>query len=62
MMGRLNPNQGLLFYSFRLDEAVPHDHAVRKIAAILDLSWIHSELAPFTPRWVTGTTTGSPQR
>ena len=28
-MGRLNPDQEQLFYSFRLDEAVPHDHPVR---------------------------------
>ena len=52
MMGRLNPDQEQLFYSFRLDEAVPHDHPVRQIAAVLDLSWVHSELAPFTPKWV----------
>ena len=52
MMGRLNPDQEQLFYSFRLDEAVPHDHPVRKIAAVLDLSWVHSELAPFTRSWV----------
>ena len=50
MMGRLNPDQEQLFYSFHLDEAVPHDHPVRKIAAVLDLSWVHSELAPFYPR------------
>ena len=49
-MGRLNPDQELLFYSFRLDEAVPHDHPVRKIAAVLDLSWVHSELAQFYPK------------
>ena len=50
MMGRLNHDQEQLFYSFRLDEAVPHDHLVRKIAAVLDLSWVHSELASFYPR------------
>lgn len=44
-MGRLNQDQGQLFYSFNLDEAVPDDHLVRKIAAVLDLSWVHSELA-----------------
>jgi hypothetical protein len=49
-MGRLNHDQQQLFYSFRLDEAVPHDHPVRKIAAVLDLSWVHSELAPFYPK------------
>src|SRR3989449_8021795 len=47
MMGRLNHDQEQLLYSFHLDEAVPHDHLVRKIAAVLDLSWVHSELAPF---------------
>jgi transposase len=50
MMGRLNHDQQQLFYSFHLDEAVPHDHQVRKIAAVLDLSWVHSELAPFYPK------------
>jgi transposase len=50
MMGRLNHDQEQLFYSFRLDEVVPHDHPVRKIAAVLDLSWVHSELARFYPK------------
>jgi transposase len=45
MMGRLKQDQGQLFYSFNLDEAVPDDHLVRKIAAVLDLSWVHDELA-----------------
>jgi transposase len=49
MMGRLNRDQGRLFYSFCLDAAVPADHLVRKIAAVLDLSWVHSELAPYYP-------------
>src|SRR5262244_210109 len=50
MMGRLNHEQGQLFYSFCLEEAVPDDHPVRRIAAGLDLSWVHSELAPYYPR------------
>ena len=50
MMGRLNHEQEQFFYSFRLDEAVPEDHPVREIAAVLDLSWVHSELAPYYPR------------
>src|ERR671937_2754079 len=50
MMGRLNHDQEQLLYSFHLDEAVPHDHPVRKIAAVLDLSWVHSDLAPFYPK------------
>jgi transposase len=47
MMGRLKREQKQLFYSFCLDEAVPDDHAVRAIAAVLDLSWVHGELAPY---------------
>lgn len=50
MMGRLNHGQEQFFYSFNLDEAVPDDHLVRQIAAVLDLSWVHSELAPYYPR------------
>ena len=42
MMGRLNHDQEQFFYSFRLDEAVPNDHPVREVAAVLDLSWVHS--------------------
>jgi transposase len=49
MMGRLNHDQGQFFYSFRLDEAVPADHPIRQIASVLDLCWVHSELAPFYP-------------
>lgn len=47
MMGRLKHEQEQLFYSFCLDEAVPDDHAVRAIAAVLDLSWVHGELSPY---------------
>jgi transposase len=50
MMGRLNRDQGQFFYSFHLEEAVPGDHAVRDIAAVLDLSWVYSELEPFYPK------------
>ena len=46
MMGRLKSDQGQLFYEFRLGDAVPEDHLVRKIDAGLDLSWLRSELAP----------------
>ena len=48
-MGRLKHDQGQFFYSFRLSEAVPRDHPVRQIASVLDLSWVHLELAPFYP-------------
>jgi len=47
MMGRLNHDQGQLFYSFCLEEAVPSDHPVRDITAVLDLSWVQDELAPY---------------
>ena len=50
MMGRLNQDQGRLFYSFCLDDAVPGDHHAREIAAVLDLSWVHAELRPFYSR------------
>lgn len=46
MMGRLDQRQSQLFYAFNLDEAVPGDHLVRKIAAVLDLSWVHDVVEP----------------
>src|SRR4029450_5354094 len=49
MMGRLNRDQERLFDSFNLEEAVPGDHLVRELAAVLDLSWVHSELALHYP-------------
>jgi hypothetical protein len=49
MMGRLNRDPGRLFYSFCLDEAVPDDHRVREIAAVLDLSWCTANWRPTTP-------------
>ena len=47
LMGCRGDGQGQLFYSFDLDEVVPPDHVVRQIDAILDLSWVHKELAPY---------------
>ena len=49
MMGRLKRDQEQLFYSFNLEEAVPEDHLVREIAAVLDLSWVYDALAPHYP-------------
>ena len=49
MMGRLSRDQEQLFYSFCLEEVVPGDHLVRAIAAVLDLSWVHAELARYYP-------------
>src|SRR5215813_8286893 len=50
MMGRLKGDQSQLFYEFRLDDVVPGDHLVRGISAVLDLSWVHAELAPHYPK------------
>ena len=46
MMGRRSQSQGQLFDEFHLAEAVPDDHLVRKIRALLDLSWVYADLAP----------------
>ena len=50
MMGRLESDQGKLFYAFDLDAAVPADHLVREIDRVLDLSWVRRELAPYYSR------------
>ena len=47
MMGRQEGGQGQFFYSFDLDEVVPSDHLVRQIDGLLDLGWVHKELAPY---------------
>jgi transposase len=47
MMGRRKSGQGQFFYSFDLDRVVPPDHLVRQIDGLLDLSWVHKELAPY---------------
>jgi transposase len=49
MMGRRKGDQSQLFYAFHLDDVVPADHRVRQIDAVLDLSWVHAELAPHYP-------------
>jgi len=47
MMGRREGEQGQFFYSFHLDKVVPPDHLVRQIDGLLDLDWVHEELAPY---------------
>jgi transposase len=47
MMGRLEVGQGELFYDLCLEKLVPPDHSVRKLGAVLDLSWVSRELAPY---------------
>jgi transposase len=45
MMGARIGSQDRLFYEFCLEDMVPSDHLLRKIDAVLDLSWLRSELA-----------------
>ena len=45
-MGRWEDGQGQFFCSFDLDKVFPPDHLVRQIDGLLDLSWVHKELAP----------------
>jgi transposase len=47
MMGRRKRGQGQLFYAFDLDKVVPADHLVRQIGGVLELDWVHKELAPY---------------
>ena len=47
MTGRRERGQGQFFYTFDLDEVVPTDHLVRQIDGVLDLDWVHKELAPY---------------
>src|SRR5260370_36867076 len=47
MMGRREGGQGQFFYAFDLDKVVPPDHLVRQIDSVIDLSWVHKELAPY---------------
>jgi transposase len=47
MMGEKASAQGRLFYQFDLDEVVPADHLLRKIHAVLDLSDLRTQLAPY---------------
>jgi len=44
MMGPPVGQQDRLFYDFCLEDAVPANHLLRKIDAVLDLSWLRSEL------------------
>src|SRR6201987_3083534 len=49
-MGRRKGEQGQLFYAFRPESVVPEDHQVRRIAVVLDLSWVRAKLAPYYSR------------
>ena len=45
MMGQLERGRERLFYKFSLEAIVPVDHLVRRVACVLDLSWLRNELA-----------------
>ena len=47
MMGQSVGQQDRLFYEFNLDERIPVNHLLRRIDAVLDLSWLRAELSPF---------------
>ena len=47
MMGPAVGQQDRLFYEFNLDERVPVNHLLRRIDAVLDLSWLRGELKPY---------------
>ena len=46
MMGARVGSPDRLFYEFCLEDVVPSDHLLRRIDAVLDLSWLRTELAP----------------
>ena len=46
-MGRREGGQVQFLYAFDLDKVVPPDHLVRQVDGVLDLSWVHKELAPY---------------
>jgi len=47
MMGERLVGQERLFYEICLEDKVPPDHLLRRIDAVLDLSWLRVELAPY---------------
>ena len=49
MMGRQS-GQGALFYEVRLEERIPRGHLLRRIDAMLDLSFVHEVMAPHYAR------------
>ena len=44
MMGAPVGRQDRLFYEFDLEDMVPSDHLLRRIDAVLDLSWLRDEM------------------
>jgi hypothetical protein len=50
VMGQRENGQRQFIYAFDLDKVVPPDHLVWRIDAVLDLNWVHKELAPYYSR------------
>ena len=48
MMGQAVGQQDRLFYEFNLDERIPVNHLLRRIDAVLDLSWLRANFRPST--------------
>jgi len=46
--GTIGGQSGPAFYEFKLEDVVPANHLLRKIDAVLDLSWLRGELSSFT--------------
>jgi len=46
MMGDPVSLQDRLFYEFDLEDMVPDDHLLRRIDAVLDLTWLRDEMKP----------------
>ena len=46
MMGAPVGRQDRLFYEFDLEDMVPGEHLLRRIDAVLDLSWLRGEMRP----------------
>lgn len=46
MMGAALGQQDRLFYAFDLEAMIPEGHLLRRIDAVLDLSWLREELKP----------------
>jgi transposase len=47
MMGHQTDGQEYLFYAFSLEDHVPHDHLLRNIDRMLDLSDFRQHLADY---------------
>jgi transposase len=47
MMGPATGQQDRLFYAFNVEDRIPSNHLLRRMDAVLDLSWLRAELLPF---------------